>query len=174
MIDRTWKLGIPHIVFTGGEPTLLPFLADLVEQVRGARAGHRPGDQRPEPAGPGLPEGAGGQGPGPCADNRPLAPEEVHDRLCGSAGAWKETIDGLKVALDEDLYTSTNTTIMRSNYQDMEDTMRFLISLGVKNIAFNGIIRSGKGTEAEGITYPELASPTDQTEAASPTRPESS
>jgi radical SAM protein with 4Fe4S-binding SPASM domain len=35
--------------------------------------------------------------------------------------------------------------------------MRFLMSLGVKNIAFNGIIRSGKGIETEGITYPELA-----------------
>jgi radical SAM protein with 4Fe4S-binding SPASM domain len=82
--------------------------------------------------------------------------EEVHDRLCGASGAWKETVDGLKVALNEDLYTSTNTTIMRSNLPDIEDTMRFLISLGAKNIAFNSVIRSGKGNETEGVTYPEL------------------
>jgi radical SAM protein with 4Fe4S-binding SPASM domain len=66
-------------------------------------------------------------------------------------------IEGLKVALLEDLYVNTNTTIMRSNLGDIEDTMRFLVSLGVKHIAFNGIIRSGKGLETEGITYSELA-----------------
>jgi len=36
VIDRCWELGIPHITFTGGEPTLWPDLAALVgyaEQV---------------------------------------------------------------------------------------------------------------------------------------------
>jgi radical SAM protein with 4Fe4S-binding SPASM domain len=46
---------------------------------------------------------------------------------------------------------------MRSNYADIEETMRLLISLGVKNIAFNSIIRSGKGEETEGIGYDELS-----------------
>jgi MoaA/NifB/PqqE/SkfB family radical SAM enzyme len=30
MLDRLWQLGIPHIVFTGGEPTLRPDLPDLI------------------------------------------------------------------------------------------------------------------------------------------------
>jgi radical SAM protein with 4Fe4S-binding SPASM domain len=59
--------------------------------------------------------------------------------------------------LKEDLYVSTNTTILRPNLADMEDTLRYLVSLGVKNAAFNTIIRSGKGKEAEGIGYDELA-----------------
>ncbi|MBM4237352.1 MAG: radical SAM protein [Euryarchaeota archaeon] len=84
--------------------------------------------------------------------------ESVHDRLVGDDGAWKETVAGLKVALQEDLYVSTNTTIMRSNLDDMEETMRFLAGLGVKNIAFNGIIRSGGGKTAESISYEELSS----------------
>jgi radical SAM protein with 4Fe4S-binding SPASM domain len=33
----------------------------------------------------------------------------------------------------------------------MEDTLRFVTGLGVKNVAFNGIIRSGKGTGAESV-----------------------
>ena len=45
-----------------------------------------------------------------------------------------------------------------SNYKDIEETARHLIALGVKNIAFNSLIRSGRGEEAEGITYDELKS----------------
>ncbi len=156
VIDRTWELGIPHIVFTGGEPTLLPSLGDLI--VRSEQHGQVTGL---------VTNGRNLRTPGYLGDlvTKGLDHvqitvlsyrEEVHDRLCGSAGAWKETIEGLKAALGEDLYTSTNTTIMRSNHQDIEATMRFLISLGVKNIAFNGIIRSGKGTETEEVTYEEL------------------
>ena len=157
VIDRTWELGVPHIVFTGGEPTLLPFLADLVErseqhgQVTGLITNGR--NLRT----PGYLKGLVVKGLDHVQITVLSHREEVHDRQCGSAGAWKETIEGLKVALNEDLYASTNTTIMRSNFPDMEDTLRFLMAMGAKNVAFNSIIRSGKGTEAEGVTYPELA-----------------
>ena len=30
ILDRLWAIGIPHIVFTGGEPTLRPDLAELI------------------------------------------------------------------------------------------------------------------------------------------------
>ena len=30
ILDKTWDLGIPHIVFTGGEPTLMEFLPELI------------------------------------------------------------------------------------------------------------------------------------------------
>ncbi len=30
ILDRLWALGVPHIVFTGGEPTLRTDLADLI------------------------------------------------------------------------------------------------------------------------------------------------
>jgi hypothetical protein len=30
IIDKAWKAGVPHIIFTGGEPTLRPDLADLI------------------------------------------------------------------------------------------------------------------------------------------------
>ncbi|HSM24665.1 MAG TPA: PqqD family peptide modification chaperone, partial [Anaerolineaceae bacterium] len=31
IIDKIWELGIPHIVFTGGEPTLCDFMPDLIQ-----------------------------------------------------------------------------------------------------------------------------------------------
>ncbi|MBI0583028.1 MAG: radical SAM protein [Methanomassiliicoccus sp.] len=151
VITRTWQLGIPHIVFTGGEPTLAPFLGDLI--ARSEDYGQVTGL---------VTNGRNLRTPGYLRDlvSRGLDHvqitvlshrEDVHDHLAGSPGAWRETVEGLKVALSEDLYVSTNTTIMASNLEDMEGTMRFLLELGVKNIAFNGIIRSGKGTEAAGV-----------------------
>ena len=156
VIDKLWDVGVPHIVFTGGEPTLYDGLEKLVAQteehgqvtgmITNGRALRTPGYLK-ELVRLGL-------------DHVQITVlshrEEVHDRLAGSKGAWKETIEGLKVALSEDLYVSSNTTIMRSNAADIEETMRFLVRLGVKNIAFNSIIRAGKGEEAEGITYYEL------------------
>lgn len=156
VISKLWALGIPHIVFTGGEPTLYPKLDELVAkseefgQVTGlitnGRSLARPGYLK-ELVSLGL-------------DHVQITvlshKEEIHDELTGAHGAWKETIDGLKTALKEDLYVSTNSTIMRANLEHVDETMRFLIGLGVRNIAFNVIIRSGKGETAEGITFDEM------------------
>jgi len=156
VIDRLWDVGIPHIVFTGGEPTLFKGLRDLV--IHSEDHGQITGM---------ITNGRNLRKKGYLKDLVKVGldhvqitvlshKESVHDKLAGCEGAWKETIEGLKVALNEDLYVNTNTTIMRSNAADMEDTARFLIGLGVKNIAFNAIIRSGKGVNTEALTCEEL------------------
>lgn len=156
VIARTWQLGIPHIVFTGGEPTLVPFLGDLIAkseslgQVTGLVTNGR------NLRAPGYLKELVSKGLDHVQITVLSHREEVHDRLSGAPGAWKETVEGLKAALQEDLYVSTNTTIMRSNEDDILETLRFLIDMGVKNIAFNGLIRSGKGKDTEGLPYPQL------------------
>ena len=158
VIAKLWEIGIPHVVFTGGEPTLYEGIEELI--AKSEEFGQVTGL---------ITNGRNLRGEGYLRDlvNKGLDHvqitvlshrESVHDRLVGSEGAWKETMEGLKTALGEDLYVSTNTTIMRSNYEDIEETMRHLIALGVKNIAFNSVIRSGRGEETEGITYDELRS----------------
>ena len=156
VIAKTWELGIPHIVFTGGEPTMYEGLAELIAkseefgQVTGMVSNGR------NLARPGYLHDLVVKGLDHVQITVLSSQEGLHDQLVGEKGAWNETVQGLKVALQEQMYVSTNTTIMRSNLHDLESTMRFLISLGVRNIAFNGLIRSGKGVETEGITYPEL------------------
>jgi radical SAM protein with 4Fe4S-binding SPASM domain len=157
VINRLWNLGIPHIVFTGGEPTLYPGLEELVAeserlgQITGLVTNGRKLRE------PGYLKRLVEKGLDHVQITVLSDQEKVHDALVGDQGAWKQTIQGLKVALGEDLYVSTNTTIMRSNFDQVERTMAFLISLGVKNIAFNGIIRSGKGKEAQAVSCQELA-----------------
>ena len=157
VIDKLWAVGIPHVVLTGGEPTLFKGLEELIArseehgQITGMITNGR------GLASPRYLKGLVKLGLDHVQITVLSHRESTHDRLCRSAGAWKGTIEGLKMALAEDLYVSTNTTIMRSNYEEIQETMRFLVGLGVKNIAFNSIIRSGKGEEAEGITFEELA-----------------
>jgi MoaA/NifB/PqqE/SkfB family radical SAM enzyme len=35
VLDKAWAAGIPHIVFTGGEPTLREDLLELIEYAEG-------------------------------------------------------------------------------------------------------------------------------------------
>jgi radical SAM protein with 4Fe4S-binding SPASM domain len=157
VLEALWKVGIPHIVFTGGEPTLYAGLRDLIAmserlgQVTGlitnGRELRRPGYLR-DLVSAGL-------------DHVQVTllshRRTVHDELACSEGAWDETVEGIKAAVAEDLYVSTNTTILRRNIGDIEDTARFVIGLGVRNVAFNSVIRSGGGKSAEGVTHEELA-----------------
>ncbi len=157
VIRQLWEIGVPHIVFTGGEPTLSPYLGELVQtseglgQVTGLVTNGR---RLAEPGYLGdLIQTGLDHVQITVLSHRP----EIHDRLVGATGAWEETMNGLDVALNSDLYVSTNTTLMRSNISDAEATLRFLIARGVKNIAFNGLIRSGRGKNAEGVPLEELA-----------------
>jgi len=158
VISKVWKIGIPHVVFTGGEPTLYPGLVDLIVkseqfgQVTGLVTNGRKLRE------PGFLKELVIKGLDHVQITVLSHQEEIHDTLVGERGAWRETVEGLKIAVSEDVYLTTNTTIMRSNASGIEETMRFLISLGVKHIAFNGIIRSGGGKDIEGMDYQELSS----------------
>ena len=55
VIAKTWELGIPHIVFTGGEPTMYEGLAGTGGLVGEVRSGHRAGHQRAEAGAAGIP-----------------------------------------------------------------------------------------------------------------------
>jgi radical SAM protein with 4Fe4S-binding SPASM domain len=156
VIDRLWEIGIPHIVFTGGEPTTKPFLKDLIAkseangQITGLITNGR--QLREE----GFVKGLVVAGLDHVQITVLSHKESAHDTMTGQEGSWSETVEGLKTALAEDLYVSTNTTIMSENIEDVEETMRFLIDLGVRNISFNGIIRSGKGKDTRAVSYSDL------------------
>jgi radical SAM protein with 4Fe4S-binding SPASM domain len=156
VLDKLWAIGVPHVVFTGGEPTLYEHIDDLIRkseelgQVTGLITNGRRLRQ------PGYLKELVRTGLDHVQITVLSLRESLHDELAGCKGAWKDTVEGLKVALGEDLYVSTNTTIMRANIDDVEETMKFLVGLGVKNIAFNSIIRSGKGEDTLGVGFEEL------------------
>ncbi len=157
ILDKTWDLGIPHIVFTGGEPTLMEFLPELIAhaekngQITGLNTNaRRLADTKylNKLVSAGL-------------DHVQITVEsddaEIHDAMVG-AKAHKQTIQGLKNVLESPLYVMTNTTMLQDNVHTIPATLDFLAELGVPTIGLNALIYSGHGTTVgTGLPENELA-----------------
>ncbi|MBU0512890.1 MAG: radical SAM protein [Chloroflexi bacterium] len=157
VIDRAWDLSIPHIIFTGGEPTLRDDLPELVAhaEANGQITGLNTNARR-------LSDGrfldalveAG-------LDHVQITVEshdaQIHDQMVGKSGAWKQTIAGLRNVLDSPLYVMTNTTMLQDNYSTLGETLDFLAEEGVPTLGLNALIYSGRGlTVGTGLRESEL------------------
>jgi len=157
IIDKIWELSIPHIVFTGGEPTLYHGLPDLIAYaekkgvITGLNTnGRKLSDQSFVNA---LKESG--------LDHVQITLEshdpDIHDRMVNARGAWDETVAGLKNVLASDLYVMTNTTLLTENSNQIDETLTFLEDLGVPTIGLNALIYSGKGeTVGTGLNENQL------------------
>ena len=158
MLDKAWDLGIPHIIFTGGEPTLRDDLPELVAhaekngQITGLNTNAR------RLSDPGYVEKLVTAG----LDHIQITVESndagVHDLMTGARGAFSQTIKGLKNALASPLYVMTNTTMLRTNADTIPATLDFLADTGVSTVGLNALIHSGRGSVVgTGLAESELA-----------------
>lgn len=149
ILDMLWSIGIPHVVFTGGEPTLREDLFELIEyaenngQITGLNTnGRRLSDKNylNSLVKAGL-------------DHVQITLEshnaDIHDRMVQRKGAWNQTVLGIQNALETRLYVMTNTTMLTTNSPWMAETLDFLASLGVPTIGLNALIYSGRGLEVD-------------------------
>lgn len=156
-IDDLWALGVPHIVFTGGEATLrndLPALIKHAEsngQITGLNTNARrlmDMDYVNQLVDAGL-------------DHVQITVEscvpEIHDQMMRAKGAFKQTITGLNNVLSTDLYVMTNTTMLKTNISNIPATLDFLADNGVPTVGLNALIYSGHGlTVGTGLRESEL------------------
>jgi radical SAM protein with 4Fe4S-binding SPASM domain len=156
-LDKLWALGVPHIVFTGGEATLRNDLPELIAHAEGLgqitglntnarRLSDQTYVQKLIEAG---------------LDHVQItvesSDEHIHDQMMRARGAFKQTIRGLKNALAGPLYVMTNTTMLRTNVHTIPDTLDFLADIGVPTIGLNALIYSGHGlTVGTGLAEREL------------------
>lgn len=121
IMDKAWAVGIPHITFTGGEPTLrddLPALIAHAEKV--------------------------GQVAGLLSDGLKLADKDYLHTLLQTgldhllfildpenAASWK----GLETVMPEDLYTTVHLTVTPQNVNKAEDILDRLAKLEVKSLS---------------------------------------
>jgi radical SAM protein with 4Fe4S-binding SPASM domain len=154
ILDKAWELGIPHIIFTGGEPTLRNDLPELVAHAErnGQITGLNTNARRLSDARYVETLVAAG------LDHVQITLEshdpEIHDRMVRAKGAWPQTVAGLKNALASPLYVMTNTTMLQVNAPGMSETLDFLAELGVPTVGLNALIYSGRGATV-GTGLPE-------------------
>ncbi len=159
ILQKIVDVGIPHVVFTGGEPTVFPLLPELITEAEklGLITGINTNGRRLKD-------------PEFVADLKARKldhiqvtlesdREEIHDAMVGCRGAWKETVAGIRNAVDSGLYLMTNTTLLRCNASEshIRSLLLFLAEIGVKTVGLNALIYSGSGkTVRTGIDESEL------------------
>ncbi len=157
ILDKVWEIGIPHVVFTGGEPTLRNDLPELVAHAEhnGMVAGLNTNARRLRD--PRFLDSLVQAGLDHVQITLESHDEAVHDHMVKSKGAWKQTVAGLKNALETPLYVMTNTTMLAANSPSLAQTLEFLAELGVPTIGLNALIYSGRGSSVgTGLAETEL------------------
>lgn len=150
VLDHLWKIGIPHIVFTGGEPTLRDDLLELIAYAQNIgfitglnTNGRRLSDKR-------FVEKLVIAGLDHVQITLESHDPEIHDAIVAAKGAWQQTVKGIANALDTPLFVMTNTTLLRDNAPYFDKTLDFLASIGVPTVGLNGLISSGRGADFSG------------------------
>ncbi|MCD4753104.1 MAG: radical SAM protein [Anaerolineaceae bacterium] len=157
VLDHCWEIGIPHIIFTGGEPTLRKDLPELIAyaehlgqitgiNTNGRLLANKTFVQQLVDAG---------------LDHVQITIESydaaVHDQMQGVPGVWQQTVEGIKNVVASPLYMMTNTTMLSLNHDTIPDTLDFLADLGVPTVGLNALIHSGRGTSSDqGLHEPQI------------------
>jgi radical SAM protein with 4Fe4S-binding SPASM domain len=149
VIDKLKEIGVFIATFTGGEPTLREDLPQLLKYAQdtgivtglitnGRNLKDKEYTESLEKAG---------------LDFVQITLEShkatVHDKITGIKGSWKETVQGMKNAVDTDIYVTTNTTLNKHNADSFLDTVDFIKELGVAAFGCNSIIYSGKAIDIQ-------------------------
>lgn len=137
VLGRLWEVGVPHVVFTGGEPTLRE---DLVELVRHAEEigmvsglltdGRRLRDRA-------YLDGLLLAGLDHLQVTLASHLPEVHDRMVGRSGGWGEAMAGLRNALAGDIYVVVHQVVALENAATVAETVAYLADLGVPAVALS-------------------------------------
>lgn len=157
ILDQLWGLGIPHIVFTGGEATLRNDLPELIRhaesngQITGLNTNaRRLSDEK-------YVQSLVAAGLDHVQITVESCNEDIHDEMMQAKGAFRQTVEGLRNALNSKLYVMTNTTMLQTNIHTIPNTLDFLADMGVPTIGLNALIHSGHGlTVGTGLHENEL------------------
>jgi len=140
ILDKSWAAGIPHVIFTGGEPTLRDDLLELIEyseqlgQVTGLLTdGIRLGEN-------GYFESLLNTG----LDHILILLQPDHEEL------W----DNIHLASQSDIYTTVHISISQQNEKDVEAYLQRLSELEVPSVSLSA---AAEGFEDALVAAQELA-----------------
>lgn len=123
ILDKAWEWGVPHVVFTGGEPTLRPDLFELIQHAEDI-----------------------GQVSGLITDGFRLTEKEyLHELLFTGLDhimlilVENEDIswEAIRDTVQEDIHVSVHLTLTDSNKSRIQVLLDKLFDIGVRNISFS-------------------------------------
>ncbi len=143
VLMKLWEVGVPHVCFTGGEATLFPGLAPLVEYAEeiGIVTGLLTNGRKLSDLEYIKSLTTAGLDHVQITIESHL--ENVHDQMVAADGAFDQTVEGIKNSAEQTIYLVTNSTLCKKNADAFPQTLEFLKELGVENFACNGFIHSG-------------------------------
>jgi radical SAM protein with 4Fe4S-binding SPASM domain len=158
VLDTLASIGVPHIILTGGEPTLHPDLtriihyADQLGLVVGMNTNGRMLAQT------NIAQTLADAGLNHIQITLDSWDQDVHDTMVNAPGAFNQTVKGIKNAVVCGIHTITNTTVTRQNGHHVLDTIDFVYNLGLRTFAINGMIYAGGGrADPSAIPSEEMA-----------------
>jgi radical SAM protein with 4Fe4S-binding SPASM domain len=146
VIDSLWEVGVPQVVFTGGECMLREDLLQLVAYSKQFTTGI-------------ITNGTllSAQLAGKLRDAHldwiqitlESATAAIHDEIQDRKGAWKETVAGITNAVAAGLSVSINATLSKKNAKELKKLIDFAKKLNVRYVSTNAIINAGRGIKAK-------------------------
>jgi radical SAM protein with 4Fe4S-binding SPASM domain len=158
VFDKVYELGIPHVILTGGEATLHPDFIEIVRyadslgMVVGLNSNGRYLSHQP------FMKEAASAGLNHVQVTLGSHQRVVHNRMMG-ADSFHQTVRGIKTALESGVHAITNTTLMRSNKEQIQELLEFLYDLGIRTFAMNGMIYAGGGFDHPNALHPNELPP---------------
>lgn len=138
VIDKLYKANVPMVTFTGGEPTMRADIASLVSHAEKlvTRLNTNGVNLTPE-----LVSKLKSAGLDSVQVTLYSHDESIHNELVGCEH-FKDTVNGIKNAVEAGLDISINTPLCKKN-ADYIKTLEFIKSLGVSFVTVSGLICTG-------------------------------
>lgn len=147
IIDKLKEIRVPQVTFTGGEPTKRDDLVELIEYSKWFVT-------RLNTNGVLLTKDLCKKMYDVSLDSVQVtlysSNEEEHNRLVG-ANNFKQTVEGIKNAIEAGINVSTNTPLCKLN-KNYVDTLKFVKELGVKYVTCSGLIVTGNALKEESVS----------------------
>ena len=165
VIDRLWEVGVPQVVFTGGECLLRDDLVELVEYSKQFTTGIITNGTLLSPE---LTKKLCSAHLDWIQITLEAASAKIHDEIQGRNGAWEETVAGIKNAVAAGLSVSVNATLSKKNAKELKKLIAFARKLDVRYVSTNAIINAGRGIaekEESGLEEEKLTKILDEAKA---------
>ena len=144
ILEEGAQLGAKEVQLTGGEPTLCPWLTELVEHAKSCQYREIEVFTNATRLEEGLLRKLATLGVKVALSIYSYDPE-THDGITRSPGSFGRTVEGIKSLLDYQIPVRANVTLMKENLSHFKDAREFLKGLGLKEIGYDYVRPTGRG-----------------------------